>query len=69
LSEHFGSRIILRLVHDRDAAPPLASPEQEADSEDPAAYNLDELDDVTTAVVSPEERLLQAFPGAKEVDL
>ncbi len=69
LSAHFGCRISLRLIHDRDAAPPAVSLEEEADSEDPSAYNLDELADATTAVTSPEERLMLAFPGAEEVDL
>jgi hypothetical protein len=69
LSQHFGRRITLRLVHDRDATPPPSSPREDPDSEDPSAYNLDELDDAGTEVVSGEEHLLRAFPGAKEVDL
>jgi hypothetical protein len=69
LSEHFGHRIALRLVHDSDAIPPPSSPEQDPGNEDPSDYNLDELDDATAEVISPEERLKRAFPGAKEVDL
>ncbi len=69
LSSHFGRRITLRLIHDRDAAPPPSSAQEEVDNEDPSAYNLDDLADAGTEVVSAEDRLLRAFPGAKEVDL
>ena len=35
--------------------------------EDLASYDLDDLADAGPAVVSPEQRLLEAFPGAEEV--
>jgi DNA polymerase III subunit gamma/tau len=35
--------------------------------EDPGQIDLDELEDAPPAVLSPEQRLLEAFPGAEEV--
>jgi DNA polymerase-3 subunit gamma/tau len=68
LSAHFGRSIALRLVHDREAAPPPQAPGDEPGPDDPSDYDLDDLADAPAAVVSPEERLLRAFPGAKEVE-
>jgi DNA polymerase-3 subunit gamma/tau len=68
LAAHFGRAVPLRLVIDeagtggaRPAAPP------EPDMDDPAAIDLDDLVDAPAAVLSPEQRLLEAFPGAEEV--
>jgi hypothetical protein len=71
LSTHFGRPIALRITHDTDAAPPAqaqrgAAPPPDVD-EDPRNYDLDQLADAPSAVVSGEERLLRAFPGSKEV--
>jgi DNA polymerase-3 subunit gamma/tau len=63
LAAHFGCPVPLRLVLDEAVAP--ADPEP--DLEDPAAIDLAELQDAPPAVVSPEQRLLEAFPGAEEV--
>jgi len=51
---------------DPDGGRPARSGGGEAD-EDPEVYDLDELEDAGAAVVSPEQRLLEAFPGAEEV--
>jgi DNA polymerase III subunit gamma/tau len=37
------------------------------DVEDPADYQLAELEDAPAGVMSPEQRLMEAFPGAEEV--
>jgi hypothetical protein len=63
LAAHFGCPVPLRLVLDEAVAP--AAPEP--DPEDPGAIDLAELQDAPPAVVSPEQRLLEAFPGAEEV--
>jgi DNA polymerase-3 subunit gamma/tau len=66
LTAAFGRSVPLRLVVDDGAVPATASspPDQ---PDDPDAYDLDALQDAGPAVVSPEQRLLQAFPGAEEV--
>ena len=70
LSEHFGRQIPLDLVLDEgaltgpaagDPAPPVADPE------DPADYHLADLEDAPAVLTSPEQRLMEAFPGAEEV--
>jgi DNA polymerase III subunit gamma/tau len=68
LAAHFGSPVPLRLVLDAAASPP-GPPQGPADevSEEPGDYNLDDLRDAPAAVASPEQRLLEAFPGAEEV--
>ncbi|MBO0748487.1 MAG: hypothetical protein J2O47_09045, partial [Acidimicrobiaceae bacterium] len=70
LASHFGRPVPVRLVLD-DKPSPLADPTggpsaPVAGEEDPRNYVLAEMEDAT-AVVSPEQRLLQAFPGAEEV--
>ena len=35
--------------------------------EDPSEVDLDDLEDAPAALLSPEQRLLEAFPGAEEV--
>jgi hypothetical protein len=64
LAAHFGRPVPLRLVLDEPAAPG-ARPEPPTD--DLSAIDLEDLDDAPMAVVSPEQRLLEAFPGAEEV--
>ena len=44
-----------------------ADPARVCGTEDPADFDLDDLQDASAAVVSPEQRLLEAFPGAEEV--
>ena len=69
LAAHFGRSVPLRLVLD-DAGPVGAGvgarrPSQSMD--DPTTIDLDDLVDAPPAVLSPEQRLLEAFPGAEEV--
>jgi hypothetical protein len=76
LAARFGRPVPIRLVLDPGGpaieppgggptAPALAAPPDLRDS--PAEYNLDEMEDAGPAVTSPEQRLLEAFPGAEEV--
>ncbi len=66
LSAHFGRPVTIRLVVDGQAAP--ARPEEAArDADEDTAWDLDDLQDAGPAVASPEQRLLEAFPGAEEV--
>jgi DNA polymerase III subunit gamma/tau len=73
LTAHFGRPVPLRLILDDAGAPPLRSaPEapplaEPTEDDDPDNYALEDLEDVAAAVVSPEQRLLDAFPGAEEV--
>ncbi|HET6966598.1 MAG TPA: DNA polymerase III subunit gamma/tau [Acidimicrobiales bacterium] len=78
LAKHFGRQVKLRLVLDSDAAPPAASradapgppPASEPAGEPPdddAAYDWADMEEAPAAVSSPEQRLLEAFPGAEEV--
>jgi DNA polymerase III subunit gamma/tau len=73
LTAHFGRPVPLRLVLDDASAPPKGAgaevppPIEEMEEEDPDSYVLADLEDVGAAVVSPEQRLLDAFPGAEEV--
>jgi hypothetical protein len=68
LQAHFGRPVPLRLILDgaaesvRGSAPSAPPP-----PEDPADYDLTDLRDAPAAVVSPEQRLLEAFPGAEEI--
>lgn len=62
LSSHFGRPVSLRLIHEPGSAPP---PPVLAD--DPSAYDLTDLADAEVTAVSPEQRLMEVFPGAQEV--
>lgn len=66
LSGYFDRAVPLRLVLD-DGAAPARSDVPPPDEDDPSSYDLDDLEDAGAAVVSPEQRLLEAFPGAEEV--
>ncbi|MGI8491747.1 MAG: DNA polymerase III subunit gamma/tau [Acidimicrobiales bacterium] len=66
LGAHFGRPVHLRLVQDSALPPAKGAGAAEAE-EDPSAYDLSELEDAGPAVTSPEQRLLEAFPGAEEV--
>jgi hypothetical protein len=67
LAAHFGRPVPLRLVLDERAAPVDQAEGRAESEEDPGNYDLTDLRDAGAAVVSPEQRLLQAFPGAEEV--
>jgi DNA polymerase-3 subunit gamma/tau len=80
LAAHFGRPVPVRLVLDDPAAGAVMGtiraagagtaalrPSPGEDPEDPTAIDLDDLIDAPAAVLSPEQRLLEAFPGAEEV--
>jgi DNA polymerase-3 subunit gamma/tau len=75
LSAHFGRPVPLKLVLDdgtptSPSSPPApAAPEDAppADWQPPAPAEWEEMDEAAAADVSPERRLLEAFPGAEEV--
>ncbi|HEX3424930.1 MAG TPA: DNA polymerase III subunit gamma/tau [Acidimicrobiales bacterium] len=67
LAARFGRRIPLKLVLEpgvtkADGVPPQPEPEEVLGRED-----LEDLQDADAAVISPEQRLLDVFPGAEEV--
>jgi DNA polymerase III subunit gamma/tau len=70
LAAYFGRPIPLKLVLDEGtptgpAPGPTGGPQE--DPEDPAEYRLADLEDAPAGVLSPEQRLMEAFPGAEEV--
>ncbi len=67
LAAHFGRPVPLRLVLEGDATP--AASAADPPDEDPSAYQWEAMEDADPAVVSPAQRLLDAFPGAEEVEL
>jgi DNA polymerase-3 subunit gamma/tau len=71
LTAHFGRPVPLRLVLDeggpRDGSPASDPSPTDTVAEDPSAYDIDELEDAPPGLLSPEQRLLEAFPGAEEV--
>jgi hypothetical protein len=65
LAACFGRPVPLRLVVEAQVPAPTEEPAEPADS---AEYvDLDHLADADVAVISPEQRLMDAFPGAEEV--
>ena len=71
LTAHFGRPVPLRLVLDeggsREGTPASDPSPPDTVAEDPSAYDIDELEDAPPGLLSPEQRLLEAFPGAEEV--
>jgi hypothetical protein len=82
LAQHFGRPIRLRLMLDEESRPVIgsgpspstsgrspAAPEPPAatPAEDEAVQDWAELEEAPAALSSPEQRLLEAFPGAEEV--
>jgi hypothetical protein len=71
LAAQFGRPVPLRLVVDTGAVPVerLGPPPwaEEPSEVRPEAFDVDELTDAASPVASPEQRLLDAFPGAEEV--
>ena len=63
LARHFGRPIPLRFTLDGGAPAPEAEP---APVED-VVHDWTEMEEAPAAVSSPEQRLLEAFPGAEEV--
>ena len=67
LTSHFHRPVRLRLVHDAGEGPPAGGPPPAAPAEeDPSLYDLIEAEEA--GALTPEQRLLQAFPGAQEVN-
>ncbi|HEX5265287.1 MAG TPA: DNA polymerase III subunit gamma/tau [Acidimicrobiales bacterium] len=65
LERHFGVRIPIRLVVEAEPAAPAGPAEAPADE----VVDLSELADAPVAPAArPEDRLLEAFPGAEEVE-
>jgi DNA polymerase III subunit gamma/tau len=71
LTAHFGRPVPLRLVLEeggpREGTPASDSSPPHSVAEDPSAFDIDELEDAPPGLLSPEQRLLEAFPGAEEV--
>ena len=71
LGAHFGRPVPVRLILDGDSVPVPEGPPEEAavapEDDDLRSYDLDDLETADPVVVSPEQRLLEAFPGAEEV--
>ena len=65
LAAHFGRAVPIRLVLDEGQV--QTSPVVATRAEDPELYDVAELRDAPPGVTSPEQRLLEAFPGAEEV--
>ena len=67
IAAHFGRPVPLKLVLD-DGAWSRPAPDAPA-HDDPGDYEIDitSLEDAPAAATTPEQRLLQAFPGAEEV--
>jgi hypothetical protein len=65
LAAHFGRPVPIRLVLDEGQVQP--SPVVATPAEDPQMYDAAELRDAPPGLTSPEQRLLEAFPGAEEV--
>lgn len=65
LSEHFSTPVRVRLV--TDDAPPVEATlaVRGADDEE---VDVSELEPAAVAQASPAERIIQAFPGAEEID-
>jgi DNA polymerase III subunit gamma/tau len=70
LAAHFGRPIPLELILDEGTGvmPVAGNPGAPAEErEDPADYRMADLEDAPAGVMSPEQRLMEAFPGAEEV--
>ena len=75
MTAHFGRRVDLKLVIDPDlggaqgAGPSTAKPASDYGEDYSEVFDPAELVDAPGALTSPEQRLLEAFPGAEEVEL
>jgi hypothetical protein len=71
LAARFGRPVPLKMVLDSPVAArsidPVADPAGDDGIEIRERADLDHLQDADAAVISPEQRLLDAFPGAEEV--
>jgi hypothetical protein len=75
LRSHFGRAVPFALILDDTGSPstsqgdgpPGSNSGSPGPEEDPADYVLEDMEDAVGEVVSPERRLMEAFPGAEEV--
>jgi hypothetical protein len=73
LAAYFNRPVPLRFVLDGDSltmgvvAAADDRDEEEGSEEEPGSYDWGDMADAGAALVSPEQRLLEAFPGAEEV--
>lgn len=77
LATHFGRPVPLKLVLDDGSGPSPAGPGpgggrpvshlEPPPADDPSDYDWADLEEAPAELVSPEQRLLDAFPGAEEV--
>ncbi len=70
LAAHFGADVPMRLVVDGSADPGSTGSPEPAPTppDDDESYHPADLEDAPPALTSVEERLKQAFPGAREVE-
>ncbi|MGH9120679.1 MAG: hypothetical protein ACRDYC_01840 [Acidimicrobiales bacterium] len=66
LSAHFGARVPLKLVLD-DWTPGSTKVVADPEEDDLEAFDAEDLEDAGPELISVEQRLLEAFPGAEEV--
>jgi DNA polymerase-3 subunit gamma/tau len=67
LAAHFGRPIKVRLTVDTAPSEGSGASRQSGPDEEISRAQLEQLEDATAAVTSPEDRLREAFPGAEEV--
>jgi DNA polymerase III subunit gamma/tau len=67
LAAHFGRPVPLTLVVDGDTAPVGVDAPPPPPEDDDSVWDVSDLQDAGPGVISPEQRLLEAFPGAEEV--
>ncbi len=67
LAARFGRRVPLKLVVEAAIASAPSPADSDKGTEELDRAELDRLQDADVAVISPEQRLMDAFPGAEEV--
>jgi hypothetical protein len=67
LASSFGRPIAVSLVVDGESVPVRAAEVPADEPEDESVWDVEHLSDAGPGVISPEQRLLEAFPGAEEV--
>jgi DNA polymerase-3 subunit gamma/tau len=67
LASYFRRPVAVSLVVDGESAPVQAAGGPVDEPEDESVWDVEHLEDAGPGVISPEQRLLEAFPGAEEV--
>jgi hypothetical protein len=67
LAARFGRRVPLKMVVEATIPSAAAPADSDKGTEELDRAELDHLQDADVAVISPEQRLMDAFPGAEEV--